>query len=200
QQSDLAGLIVIGTEQTLDTYIDVPLNGHLPHLYSMGHPTLRVRIAGKIDRIEQYGGQIRIVDYKTGSVKLDNKTPKDLADKLLNDGSADKMRQLWLYRYLTLKNIRDYGGLPLNRDIADVYPAGNMPVEAGFYSFRDIPGGFKTNPVRFGEDDTPEQYIQHSEDLLRRIIQRLFDPSEPFRKTDQIETCQYCDFKGICGR
>jgi RecB family exonuclease len=200
QQSDLAGLIVIGTEQTLDTYIDVPLNGHLPHPYSMGHPTLRVRIAGKIDRIEQYGGQIRIVDYKTGSVKLDNKTPKDLADKLLNDGSADKMRQLWLYRYLTLKNIRDYGGLPLNRDIADVYPAGNMPVEAGFYSFRDIPGGFKTNPVRFGEDDTPEQYIQHSEDLLRQIIQRLFDPSEPFRKTDQIETCQYCDFKGICGR
>jgi RecB family exonuclease len=197
QQSDLAGLIVIGTEQTLDTYINVPLNGHLPHPYSMGYPTLRVRIAGKIDRIEQYGGQIRIVDYKTGSVKLDNKTPKDLADKLLNDGSADKMRQLWLYRYLTLKNIRDYGGLPLNRDIADVYPAGNMPVEAGFYSFRDIPGGFKTNPVRFGEDDTPEQYIQHSEDLLRKIIQRLFDPSEPFRKTDQIETCQYCDFKGI---
>ena len=200
QQSDLAGLVVIGTEQTLDTYIDVPLDGHLPHPYSMGHPTLRVRIAGKIDRIEQYSGQIRIVDYKTGSVKLDNKTPKDLADKLLNDGSADKMRQLWLYRYLTLKNIRDYGGLPLNRDIADVYPAGNMPVEAGFYSFRDIPGGFKTNPVRFGEDDTPEQYIQHSEDLLRKIIQRLFDPSEPFRKTDQIETCQYCDFKGICGR
>ena len=75
-----------------------------------------------------------------------------------------------------------------------------MPVEAGFYSFRDVPGGFKTNPVRFDEEDTPEQYIQRSEDLLRQIVQRLFDPSEPFRKTDQIETCQYCDFKGICGR
>lgn len=190
QQSELTGLTVIGTEQTLDTYIDVPLNGR----------QLRVRIAGKIDRIEQYGGQIRIVDYKTGSVKLDSKTPKDLADKLLNDGGADKMRQLWLYRYLTLKNIRDYGGLPLNRDIADVYPAQGMPVEAGFYSFRDVPGGFKTNPVRFGENDSPEQYIQHSEDLLRQLIQRLFDPSEPFRKTDQLESCQYCDFKGICGR
>lgn len=190
QQSDLTGLTVIGSEQTLDTYIDVPLNGR----------QLRVRIAGKIDRIEQYDGQIRIVDYKTGSVKLDAKTPKDLADRLMNDGGADKMRQLWLYRYLTLKNIHDYGGLPLNRDIADIYPAGNMPVEAGFYSFRDLPGGFKTNPVRFGEDDSPEQYIQHSEDLLRQLIQRLLDPSEPFRKTDQIETCQYCDFKGICGR
>ena len=190
QQSDLTGLTVIGSEQTLDTYIDVPLNGR----------SLRVRIAGKIDRIEQYGGQIRIVDYKTGSVKLDSKPSKDLAEKLLYDGGSDKMRQLWLYRYLTLKNIRDYGGLPLNRDIADVYPAGNMPVEAGFYSFRDLPGGFKTNPVRFGDDDSPEQYIQQSEELLRQLIQRMFDPAEPFRKTDQLETCQYCDFKGICGR
>ena len=140
------------------------------------------------------------MDYKTGKVDLPDKTPKDLADKLLNDGAADKMRQLWLYRYLTLKNIRDYGGLPLNRDIADVYPAIGMPVEAGFYSFRDVPGGFKSNPVRFGENDSPEQYIADSEDLLRTIVQQMLDVDRPFRKTDQIETCQYCDFKGICGR
>ncbi|RYC69345.1 MULTISPECIES: PD-(D/E)XK nuclease family protein [Spirosoma] len=190
QQSELSGLTVIGSEQTLDTYIDVPLNGRQLH----------VRIAGKIDRIEQYGGQIRIVDYKTGKVDLPDKTPKDLADKLLNDGSADKMRQLWMYRYLTLKNIRDYGGLPRNKDIADVFPAQGMTVEAGFYSFRDVQGGFKSNPVRFDENDDPEQYIQDSENLLRQLIQRMFDPSEPFRKTDQLETCQYCDYKGICGR
>ncbi len=190
QQGDLTGLTVIGSEQTLDTYIDVPLNGRQLH----------IRIAGKIDRIEQYGGQIRIIDYKTGKVELPDKTPKDLADKLLNDGSADKMRQLWLYRYLTLKNIRDYGGLPINKDIANVFPAQGMPVEAGFYSFRDVQGGFKTNPVRFGDDDSPEQYIEQSEELLRQIIQRLFDPNVPFRKTDQLETCQYCDYKGICGR
>ena len=190
QQSGLMGLTVISAEQTLDTYIDVPVNGR----------QLRVRIAGKIDRIERFGDQIRIVDYKTGKVDLPDKTPKDLADKLLNDGAADKMRQLWLYRYLTLKNIRDYGGLPLNRDIADVYPAQGMPVEAGFYSFRDVPGGFKSNPVRFGENDSPEQYIADSEDLLKIIVQQMLDVDRPFRKTDQLETCQYCDFKGICGR
>lgn len=190
QQGELAGLTVIASEQTLDTYIDVPLNGRQLH----------VRIAGKIDRIEQYDGQIRIIDYKTGKVELPDKAPEDLADKLLNDGGADKMRQLWMYRYLAIKNIRDYGGLPLNKDIADVFETGNLPVEAGFYSFRDVAGGFKTNPVRFGEHDSAEQYIHQSEELLRRMIQRLFDPDEPFRKTDQLETCQYCDFKGICGR
>ncbi|QHV93818.1 PD-(D/E)XK nuclease family protein [Spirosoma endbachense] len=191
QQSDQVGLTVIGTEQTLETYLDVPLtNGQ----------SIRVRIAGKIDRIERFGDQIRIVDYKTGKVDLPDKAPKDLAEKLLNDGKEDKMRQLWLYRYLALKNIRDHGGLPRDKAKRNIYPAANLPVEAGFYSFRDLKGGFKTNPVTFGADDSPAQYIHDSEELLRALVQKMLDPTEPFRKTDQLEMCQYCDFKGICGR
>lgn len=191
QQSALAGLTVIGTEQTLETYLLVPLaNGE----------SIRVRIAGKIDRIERLGDQIRIVDYKTGRVELPDKAPKDLAEKLLNDGREDKMRQLWLYRYLALKNISEHGGLPRDRAKRNIYPTANMPVEAGFYSFRDLKGGFKSNPVTFGSDDSPQQYIRDSEEILQMLIRRLLDTDEPFRKTDQIEMCQYCDFKGICGR
>lgn len=191
QQNALVGLTVISTEQTLDTTLDVPLEGN---------KTIHVRIAGKIDRIEKFGDQIRIVDYKTGKVDLADKTPKDLPEKLLRDSREDKMRQLWLYRYLTIKNIRDYGGLPRDKAKRDIFPAKGLPVEAGFYSFRDISGGFKTNPVRFSDTDDPEQYIANSEELLRQLIQQILDPNEPFRKTDQIEICQYCDFKGICGR
>lgn len=191
QQSAIPGLTVIGTEQTLETYLTVPLDGG---------ESIRVRIAGKIDRIERFGDQIRIVDYKTGKVDLPDKAPKELAEKLLKDGKEDKMRQLWLYRYLALKNIRDHGGLPRDKAKKDIYPATGLPVEAGFYSFRDLKGGFKTNPVTFGNDDSPAQYIQDSEELLKALITRMLDTEEPFRKTDQIEMCQYCDFKGICGR
>lgn len=191
QQNALSGLTVIGTEQTLETTLDVPIDEH---------KTIRVRIAGKIDRIEKFGDQIRVVDYKTGKVDLSDKTPKDLSEKLLRDGREDKMRQLWLYRYLTLKNIRDYGGLPRDKAKQDIFPAQGLPVEAGFYSFRDIAGGFKSNPVRFGDSDDPAQYIHDSEEILQQLIRQILDPNEPFMKTDQIETCQYCDFKGICGR
>jgi hypothetical protein len=190
QQNELTGLTVIGTEQTLETYLDVPIDGR----------EIRVRIAGKVDRIEQFGDMIRIVDYKTGKVNLPDKTPKDLTEKLLYDGSEDKMRQVWLYRYLALKNIRDYGGLPLDKAKRDIFPAAGLPVEAGFYSFRDVTGGFKSNPVRFGDNDSPEQYIQDSEELLQQLVRQILDPREPFKKTDHLETCQYCDFKGICGR
>ncbi|AQG79521.1 PD-(D/E)XK nuclease family protein [Spirosoma montaniterrae] len=191
QQGNLPGLTVIGTEQTLETYLDVPMNGHEP---------LHIRIAGKIDRIERFGDQIRIVDYKTGNVKLSDKTPANLREKLLDDGKEDKMRQLWLYRYLAIKNIRDHGGLPRDKAKRDIFPAAGMPVEAGFYSFRDVQGGFKTNPVRFTATDDPDQYIADSEDLLRQLIHRMLDMNEPFRKTDQLDRCEYCNFKGICGR
>lgn len=191
QQSELTGLHVIGTEQTLETFLTVPLHDGR---------SIRVRIAGKIDRIERLGDRIRIVDYKTGKVDLPDKAPKDLAEKLLKDGREDKMRQLWLYRYLALKNIRDYGGLPRDKAKRNIYEAANLPVDAGFYSFRDLKGGFKSNPVTFGNDDSPEQYIKDSEELLGELIRRILDKNEPFRKTDQIEICQYCDFKGICGR
>lgn len=191
EQSKLTGLTVIGTEQTLETYLMVPL---------ADGQEIRVRIAGKVDRIEQFGDQIRIVDYKTGRVDLSDKTPADLSEKLLKDGKEEKMRQLWLYRYLALKNISEYGGLPRDKAKRDIFPARGLPVEAGFYSFRDINGGFKTNPVRFDTNDDPEQYIKDSEELLRQLIRQILDVAEPFKKTDKLETCQYCDFKGICGR
>ncbi len=191
QQSALTGLTVIGTEQTLETYLTVPVPGR---------ESLRVRIAGKIDRIERFGDQIRIVDYKTGKVDLPAQTPKDLAEKLLNDGKEDKMRQLWMYRYLALKNISELGGLPRDKAKQDIYPAAGLPVEAGFYSFRDLKGGFKSNPVSFGSDDSPAQYIADSERLLKELINQMLDVDQPFRKTDQLDTCQYCDYKGICGR
>ncbi|GAB3957032.1 PD-(D/E)XK nuclease family protein [Spirosoma harenae] len=191
EQSKLEGLVVIATEQTLETFLDVPLDKG---------KSIRVRVAGKVDRIERYRNQIRIVDYKTGRVDLDQKTPTDLTEKLLKDGREDKMRQLWLYRYLTLKNIRDYGGVPLDKAKRDIFPAIGLPVEAGFYSFRDLNGGFKTNPVRFDNQDNPDQYIADSEELLGQLIRQLLDVAEPFKKTDRLETCQYCDFKRICGR
>jgi hypothetical protein len=190
QQRELTDLIVIGTEQTLETWLTIPLGID---------ESVKVRVAGKIDRIERLGNKIRIVDYKTGKVDLKSiKDTEGLKEALRHNGKEDKMRQLWLYRYLALKNIRDHGGLPRDKARKQIYPINNLPVEAGFYSFRDVSGGFKTNPVSFGADD--EQYIVESEELLQELILRMLDTGTPFRKTDQLESCTYCDYKGICGR
>ncbi|PRY35955.1 PD-(D/E)XK nuclease superfamily protein [Spirosoma oryzae] len=193
QQNSLPDLTVIGTEQTLRTKLRVSMGE--------GREPLEVTIAGKIDRIERFGDRIRIVDYKTGKVDLNSKIgPEQLREKLLSDGGQEKMRQLWLYRYLALKTIQEKGGLPRSETNGDIYPAVGMPVEAGFYSFRDVNGGFKTNPVQFGDGQSVADYIAESEELLGELIRAMLDPDEPFKRTDQLATCEYCDFKGICGR
>ena len=50
-----------------------------------------------------------------------------------------------------------------------------------------------------GPDETPEEYIAESEEILRSLIQKMVS-DEPFRKTQQLKTCEYCDYKKICGR
>lgn len=180
KQTQLTDLRVISTEKYYGTALDVPLpNGEV----------VRVRIGGKIDRVEQLGQTIRIIDYKTGKVELPTQNADMVAKLPLETGPKwGKARQLWIYKYLFLKD-----GQKDNPQ--------NLPVTAGFYSFRDIEGGLKTNTVNFnGPTETPAEFIAASEDLLRQILQRILDPTEPFRKTDKLETCAYCDFKRICGR
>ncbi|GAA4415816.1 PD-(D/E)XK nuclease family protein [Nibrella viscosa] len=183
KQSELHGLKVLATEEMYHTYLDVPVDGE----------TLRVKLAGKIDRIEEYPDKIQIIDYKTGSVKLPSENGKaitDLKDRLLveTDSNWEKMRQLWLYKYLLLKNEGR------RKEVS------GKPVEAGFYSFRRIKDGLITNTVQFGRDETPEQYIAESEEMLRKLITDMLDGTKAFEKTQNLKTCEYCDYKTICGR
>ena len=44
------------------------------------------------------------------------------------------------------------------------------------------------------------RYAEHFEELLRETLAELYDPSIPFRQTEDPKACQYCDFKLICRR
>ena len=174
------GIQVLATERTLITYLPVDIGGEL----------VQVKIGGKIDRLEQLrDGRIRIVDYKSGKVELPAKI-EDLAGSLTTladkDNKWEKIRQLWLYKYLILKE--------------NNYP--NAPVEAGFYSLRTFQKNrtFLTNRVNFSEDDNRDTYIAETETLIRQMVQRMFDTSQPFTMTENIETCTYCNYTKICGR
>ena len=58
-------------------------------------------IAGKADRIDQYDGKVRIIDYKTGKVKDSDVTvPKGIATVA---DIPEKALQLLIYKYLYVK-------------------------------------------------------------------------------------------------
>ncbi|WP_240635382.1 PD-(D/E)XK nuclease family protein [Hymenobacter rigui] len=151
---------------------------------------LPVRLLGKADRVDQLpGGNLRVVDYKTGLVQaaeLRLQKGKDSAaeavERLLTDTSpaTDKVRQLWLYRFLLAQQ-------------------GRPAADAAIISLRNLGAGPMSADMNFltaeGQD-----FVQHSEQLLGQLVRRMLDPQEPIRKTDDLDKCQYCPYRGICAR
>jgi CRISPR/Cas system-associated exonuclease Cas4 (RecB family) len=159
---------------------------------------LPVRILGRADRIDGLpDGRRRVVDYKTGLVeqrelnlrgKVKPLTAAETVERLLTESSsgADKVRQLWLYRFM------------LESDPANPAPPGS---EAAIMSLRKIDEGLLTAPLDFITEGTGEpDFLKASAELVARLARRVLDPTEAIRKTDDLAKCEYCPYKGICAR
>ncbi|MDO7876388.1 PD-(D/E)XK nuclease family protein [Hymenobacter sp. ASUV-10] len=184
-QPGLLPIRLFGLEKALSATVFVDVPGQ--------RQQLAVRLFGLADRVDQLpDGRLRVVDYKSGLVKKndlqlrgyrDRLSPAEAVDRLLHEASssADKVRQLWLYR-LMLAHTED-------RETADT----------AILSLRNLDEGLLSADLSFltaeGED-----FRLVSEDLVRKIVLRILDPAEPIRKTDDFTKCEHCPYKGICAR
>lgn len=177
-----------------------PLRAKLQLILQGSYTT--VNIGGKIDRIElDEDGTLFVMDYKTGSVETSTKklANPDNREEILKTDPDKKMgyvRQLWIYEYLMYRKMQDEKGLKLGNQI---YEFGEHLVRSGFYSFRD-PKNMITNPLKLTDNLDPVEFIARSERLLTDVLNDMLDPDIPFRKTDDLNVCSFCDFVGICGR
>jgi len=159
---------------------------------------LPVRILGRADRIDALpDGRRRVVDYKTGLVERRELnlrgtqkplTAAETVERLLTESSsgADKVRQLWLYRFM------------LESDEFNPAPPGS---EAAIMSLRKIDEGLLMAPLDFITEGTGEpDFLKASAELVARLARRVLDPTEAIRKTDDIAKCEYCPYRGICAR
>ncbi len=185
---------ILATEQSLRTEIQLVLQGN----------NTTVNLGGKIDRIESdQENTLYIMDYKTGGIDLSglSKLNKpEFQDEMIKKNGDLKMgyiRQLWMYQYLIYKKMILENPLILSGMSFDINASN---VKSGFYSFRK-PKSIITNPLQFTDiEANPIAFIAKSERLLTDILNDLLNPEIPFSKTDDLKTCEYCDFKAICGR
>ncbi|UYZ63857.1 PD-(D/E)XK nuclease family protein [Hymenobacter weizhouensis] len=181
EQPEALPLLIQSQEEALQATVYVPLPSG---------EKLPVSLVGFADRVDQLpDGRLRVVDYKTGLVQpydlrllKRGEGPADAVERLLQDAtsSADKVRQLWLYRFLLAQ-----GGRPA--------------ADAAIISLRNLPAGPMSADMSFLTADGLD-FVRHSEELLSRLVNRILDPQEPIRKTDDLDKCQYCPYKGICAR
>ncbi|MHA8050115.1 PD-(D/E)XK nuclease family protein [Aquirufa sp. ROCK-SH2] len=181
---------IIALEESLNSSLTIKIKGE----------DVVVKLQGRVDRIDVLGDNVlRIIDYKTGKVESkDLKVENSLIEELTNSDLKAKLFQLWLYKYLIIKELK----LPISdrKEFNQQLDLTNLEFKPGIISFRNFKEKVLSAQLDFEPGENIDQFIQHSEEVIHHWVNRLLDESENFERTQQIENCQYCDFKVICGR
>ncbi len=169
-----AKIEILMLEENLDSDIEIadPKTGEL----------YKVKLHGKADRIDKVGGVIRIIDYKTGKVEV-----KDLKlDQISNFAEkTDPGKLLQVLAYALM--------------FRDKHKHEHMELISGIISLR------KTSSYLFKTDINKSALIDNDlldafKKELQVIVGSIYNTSEPFSQTEDLETCNLCSFNTICNR
>lgn len=144
--------------------------------------SLAVNIRQFIDRVDQRGDTIRLIDYKTGSDNLEAKSIEELF------GHSDK-------------NVKAFLQLMLYCVVYSIAHHYDGPIQPIIYSFRNIA---KDGIVPLKIDKVPledyRSYAPEFEQRLKEKIEEIFNPDKPFVQAEDESACKFCNFWRICGR
>ena len=142
---------------------------------------------GYIDRMDSFAdGTVRIVDYKTGRVE-----DKDVR---IDDGNADEVTEL-----LFGEDNRKRPKIALQLFLYDMF-AQQMETTAGKRIFNCIYPAVKLFTEGEKTAEMNGRFCGLVQERLHGLLAEMADPDLPIRRTGDRKTCEYCDFKVICGR
>ena len=192
-------------EQQLKNYLNYTSqqleNNTLTILETEGELKAKLQSAtfyGRTDRIDQFDGLIRVIDYKTGHVDS-----SDLKVPVCHNSESDldylklipeKALQLLLYKYLYLK------GNPT------LSPEQVTAAIHGLKYAHDIEFGLSKAAPKKDDSDADNNFLEDStffndmESMLEAVVAEMLDPTIPFTQAEDDKRCRYCDFKLICKR
>ncbi|MCR5560850.1 MAG: PD-(D/E)XK nuclease family protein [Bacteroidales bacterium] len=186
-------------EEILCKYVRRILEKDLELLEKEGVPSFRIlglekfrrtsiggfEFVGFIDRIDSFApGTIRVVDYKSGHVsdeelEVTEANAVKAVDALFGkDNSKRPGIALQMYLYDRMMEPERGGRVLLN----SVYPARKLFTE----------GVRNTLPCK--------AFAEALEPRLLETLGSMRDLSQPWQRTSDAKTCEWCDFKKICGR
>jgi len=156
--------------------IEIPVNAN--------NTKLLVKLGGKIDRVDKIDNQIRIIDYKTGSDKLEYKNIESLFSEK-KEGRRSAVFQTFLYAHFYKEQNKP-----------------DFPIVPGVYSVRklfdkdfDYRIENKEDKIKIDDYNTVEQeYMQN----LSKLLHSVFDKEQAFTQADDTRTCEYCPYRKIC--
>lgn len=149
-----------------------------------------VQLKGFIDRVDSLDRVLRIVDYKTGSGKLEFESVEGLFDKEAKDRPKAVM-QVFLYAWM-YQQLPEYTGMPIQPAIyylRTLFQRSFDPV------VEQKKGRGKADKV-----NSFQEFAADFEDKLRQCLDEIFNLDIPFTQTETGKACAYCSFRGLCGK
>jgi len=149
--------------------------------------THTVQFAGKADRIDRsVGDEVRIIDYKTGSLQCDFAGVAGLMSQMTSKRNGAAL-QTFLYAMMLSRS-----GYP------------NAGIVPSLYYVRYM-NNSEYSPMLNDKTAAEEvadygRYAEEFEAQLAEVLAGLFDFSTDFVQTDDRKSCNYCDFAEICRR
>lgn len=155
---------------------------------------VKVSIMGIIDRLDSKAGDLRIVDYKTGSIKLHRKgdTDEDIIERVfdveLGNNRPYSSFQMYLYAYLMA---RYKTGTLAEGGLASV-TAEDMDISV--YQLKEM---FKSNLRTFRSNDA---MLRQFEEKLRNLIREILSEGEFVARPAGVSDhkCDYCPVRILC--
>jgi CRISPR/Cas system-associated exonuclease Cas4 (RecB family) len=142
-----------------------------------------VKLKGICDRIDLEGSLIRIIDYKTTSLKPREKLAIRDLDSLIRDPRLAKAFQVLFYAYLFAEN--NQGRV--------------KELQAGI-CFLKTPSK-RVMPVSIADQSEYNPgHLAGYRRVLSELLQEIYDPAMAFMQTKDTDVCAYCDYKAICNR
>jgi hypothetical protein len=135
------------------------------HLESFDFP---IKIAGKVDRIEERNGVIRIIDYKTGRVDAGSLKLNDIF-ALTPEIENEKIIQLLCYAMMFE-----------NHELRK-----NLDITAGIISFKNMKKGFLPVVIGTGKEAVhviSNEMIEDFKVIIKLLILEIFNPEIPFKE------------------
>ena len=133
-----------------------------------------ITLTGKVDRVDEFNGTVRIIDYKTGKVEQSKVEIVNWEDITTDYTKYSKSFQVLMYAYM------------LNQSVSYT-----NPVEAGIISFKNLNSGF----LKFAKKDKASAYAKKEtlitpETLdnfytqLKSLILEICNPEIPFTEKE----------------
>ena len=133
-----------------------------------------VNLKGTVDRVDEFNGKIRIIDYKTGRVDQNKVEVVNWEDINSDYDSYSKPFQILMYACL----------LDHTQKI-------EAPVEAGIISFKNLKAGFlkfskkdKSGKGAKKDSDITQETLGAFREQLKNLILEICDPNIPFEEKE----------------